>query len=180
MKWKRDWRKDCCWNGSGKLYEINILFCDELSATNYPATNCPQRIVLRRIVREPTRRLTPESNDYTNPNTNPTRPSQHVIWTGGDHQGGNYRGESYRGEITGGSSPASSTGNMQQWTLFNCFEEPSCLNVWLCCAALYQVNSSVFFLCCPLCLWYSNICLWCATVVPMCILWKSDPLFQIP
>ena len=25
-----------------------------------------------------TRRLTPGSNDYTNPNTNPTRPSRHV------------------------------------------------------------------------------------------------------
>jgi len=27
-------------------------------------------------------RLTPGSNDYTNPNNNPTRPSRHVTWTG--------------------------------------------------------------------------------------------------
>ena len=40
LKWKRDWRKECCWIGSGKCYEIKILFCDELSATN-----CPRRIV---------------------------------------------------------------------------------------------------------------------------------------
>ena len=42
--------KVCCWIGSGKFYKINILFCDELSATNFPrrivrdelsATNCP-------------------------------------------------------------------------------------------------------------------------------------------
>ena len=42
-----------------------------------------------------TRRLTPGSDDYTNPNTNPTRPSRHVIWTGGDHPG------ELPGEITG-------------------------------------------------------------------------------
>jgi len=39
-----------------------------------------------------TRRLTPGSNDYTNPNTNPTRPSRHLTWpgefTGGKLQGG--------------------------------------------------------------------------------------------
>jgi len=42
-----------------------------------------------------TRRLTPGSNDYTNPNTNPAKPSRHVTWTGGDHWGklgGNYQG----------------------------------------------------------------------------------------
>src|SRR6218665_736884 len=59
-----------------------------------------------------TRRLTPGSNDYTNPNTNPTRPLRHVTWTGGrslggNHRGkitgGNHRGEIYRGEITGGN-----------------------------------------------------------------------------
>src|SRR6218665_1163524 len=35
-------------NWKRKFYEINILFCDELSTTNFP-----RRIVLRRIVREP-------------------------------------------------------------------------------------------------------------------------------
>ena len=56
-----------------------------------------------------TRRLTPGSNDYTNRNTNPTRPSQHVTWTGGDHWGklpgessGEITGGNYRGEIAGG------------------------------------------------------------------------------
>jgi len=48
-----------------------------------------------------TRRLTPGSNDYTNPNTNPTRPSRHVTWTGGRSPGeitrGNYRGGNHRG-----------------------------------------------------------------------------------
>jgi len=44
-----------------------------------------------------TRQLTPESNDYTNPNTNPTRLSRHVTWTGGRSPGGNHREE-----ITGG------------------------------------------------------------------------------
>jgi len=39
-----------------------------------------------------TRRLTPGSNDYTYPNTNPTRPSQHVT---------------YVTYVPGGSSPAS-------------------------------------------------------------------------
>jgi len=34
-----------------------------------------------------TRRLTQGSNDYTNPNTNPTRPSQHLAWPGADHRG---------------------------------------------------------------------------------------------
>jgi len=42
-----------------------------------------------------TRRLTPGSIDYTNPNTNPTRPSRHVTWTGGRSPGG----------ITGGKAP---------------------------------------------------------------------------
>src|SRR6218665_3342600 len=55
-----------------------------------------------------TRRLTQGSNDYTNPNTNPARPSRHVNMyrgemtegklpggiTGGEITGGNYRGES--------------------------------------------------------------------------------------
>jgi len=45
LKWERDWRKECCWNGSGKVYKVNILFCDELSATTCPATNYPRRIV---------------------------------------------------------------------------------------------------------------------------------------
>src|SRR6218665_2543926 len=43
------------------------------------------------------RRLTPGSNDYTNPDTNPTRPSRHVTLTGGrspgESSGGNHRGE---------------------------------------------------------------------------------------
>src|SRR6218665_2313072 len=62
-----------------------------------------------------TRRLTPESNDYTNPNTNPTRPSRHLTGPGGDHReeiteanlrgeitGFNIRGKSLGGGITGG------------------------------------------------------------------------------
>jgi len=56
-----------------------------------------------------TRRLTPGSNDYTNPNANPTRPSRHVIWTGveiteGKLPQGKLRGRSpgeISGEITG-------------------------------------------------------------------------------
>jgi len=63
-----------------------------------------------------TRRLIPGSNVCTNPNTNPTRPSRHVTWTGGDHRGeitggssGEITGENYRGEITGGKSPGEFT-----------------------------------------------------------------------
>src|SRR6218665_2361099 len=40
-------------NESGTFYKINIVFCAELSETNCPTPNCPRRIVLRRIVREP-------------------------------------------------------------------------------------------------------------------------------
>src|SRR6218665_974771 len=46
-----------------------------------------------------TRRLTPGSNGYINPNAciKPTRPSRHVTWTGrrspGELPEGNYRGE---------------------------------------------------------------------------------------
>jgi len=67
-------------------------------------------------------------SDYTNPNTNPTRSSQHVTWTGGDHRGelpgGKLRGdhrEKLQGEITGGKSPggefACSGVRIQQWHL---------------------------------------------------------------
>jgi len=42
------------------------------------------------------RRLTPGSHDYTNPNTNRTRPSRHLIWPEGDH-----RGEITRGNLRG-------------------------------------------------------------------------------
>jgi len=73
LKWKRDWWKVCCWNGSGNFYKINILFCDELSATN-----CPRRVVLRRIVRDELfatscsrrivlRRIVWEPEEYTAP-----------------------------------------------------------------------------------------------------------------
>jgi len=56
-----------------------------------------------------TRRLTPGSNDYTNP----TRPSRHVTWTGGRLPRGKLPGEAPEeipggklpGEITGGKSP---------------------------------------------------------------------------
>jgi len=60
--------------------------------------------------------LTRGSNDYINPNTNPTRSSRHLTWPGGDHRGGNYRGKlrgitgrklpgwDHRGEITRGKS----------------------------------------------------------------------------
>jgi len=44
--WKRNWWKECCWNGSRKFYKINIWFCDELSATNCPATNCDKILKL--------------------------------------------------------------------------------------------------------------------------------------
>jgi len=47
-----------------------------------------------------TRRLTPGSNGYTNPNTNPTRSSRHLTLPKGDH----------RGEITEGRSPGEITG----------------------------------------------------------------------
>ena len=59
-----------------------------------------------------TRRLTPgsKSNDYTNPNTNSTRPSRHVTWTGEDHRGENYRGKNYRGESSGGDYLGEITG----------------------------------------------------------------------
>src|SRR6218665_1113160 len=49
-------------NESGTFYKINIVFCAEFSETNcraelsnaeLSAPNCPRRIVLRRIVREP-------------------------------------------------------------------------------------------------------------------------------
>src|SRR6218665_276804 len=49
-------------NESGTFYKINIVFCAELSETNCraelsapncPTPNCPRRIVLLRIVREP-------------------------------------------------------------------------------------------------------------------------------
>ena len=58
-----------------------------------------------------TSRLTPGSNDYTNPNTNPTRPSRHLTWHGREHRGENYRGKSPGGTTGGvhqGKSPASS------------------------------------------------------------------------
>ena len=76
LNWKRDWWKECCWMEAGLMKimllnwkrellkrfpemeancpplqisnNIDIIFCDELSATN-----CPRRIVLRRIVRKP-------------------------------------------------------------------------------------------------------------------------------
>ena len=60
-------------------------------------------------------RLTPWSNDYTKPNTNPTRSSRHLTWPGGDHRGNhrgrspglNYRGKSPRWKSSGENSPAS-------------------------------------------------------------------------
>jgi len=49
-------------------------------------------------------RLTPGSNDYTSPNTNPTRPSQHLTWPRGRSPVGHYLGSSpggnHRGEFT--------------------------------------------------------------------------------
>jgi len=65
LKWKRDWWKECSWNGSRSdekniaenawngselsplqiSINIDIIFCDELSATN-----CPWWIVLQWIV----------------------------------------------------------------------------------------------------------------------------------
>ena len=70
-----------------------------------------------------TRRLTPGSNYYSNPNTNPTRPSRHVTWTAGRSPGGNYWREApgdHRGKLPGkitwgkspgGSSPTSEPAN---------------------------------------------------------------------
>jgi len=50
-----------------------------------------------------TRRLTPGSNDYTNPNTNPTTPSRHITWTGGRSPVGEITRGKALGEITGGN-----------------------------------------------------------------------------
>jgi len=65
-----------------------------------------------------TRRLTPGSSGYTNPNTNPSRPSRHLTWPGGRSPGVNYRGEisgaDHRGNYPG-SSPGEITGE------FTCF-----------------------------------------------------------
>jgi len=46
-----------------------------------------------------TGRLTPGSNDCTNPNTNPIRPSRHLTWP---------RGRSPRGKLPKRKSPGSS------------------------------------------------------------------------
>jgi len=63
-------------------------------------------------------RLSPGSNDYSNPNTNPTRPTRHVTWTRGDHRWEIARGKS-PGEITGGNhwgnSPASGLCLPRRW-----------------------------------------------------------------
>jgi len=49
-----------------------------------------------------TRWLTPGSNDYTNLNTNPTRPSRRLTWPGGRSRWGKLLGGVHRGK-----SPAS-------------------------------------------------------------------------
>jgi len=56
-----------------------------------------KRLVFAKSV---TLRLTPGCNDYTNPNTNPTRPSRQLTWPGGDHRG-TFTGGVHRG----GKSP---------------------------------------------------------------------------
>jgi len=74
-----------------------------------------KRLVFAKTV---TCRLTTGSNDYTNPNNNPTRPPRHRIWPEGDHRGENYR-ENLRGKLpgkfTGGKSPGKSPAS-PGWT----------------------------------------------------------------
>jgi len=67
-------------------------------------------------------RLTPGSNDYTNTNANPTRPSRHLTRPGGDHRGEitrvNLRWSSM-GEITGESSPGEKSPASILWSMLS-------------------------------------------------------------
>jgi len=54
----------------------------------------------RLVFAKPVTRLTPGYNDYTNPNSNPTRPLLHLAWPGGRSPGRNYRGwGNHRGKL---------------------------------------------------------------------------------
>ena len=68
-------------------------FPSVISSGDFPPVISPdlesflQRMKRLVFAKPVTCRLTTGSNDYANPNTNPTRPSQHLTWPGGNYVG---------------------------------------------------------------------------------------------
>jgi len=88
-------------------------------------------------------RLTPGCNDYTNPNTNPTRPSRHLTGPRGDHRGKLPVGKS-PGEITGGVHWDKATGGKSPASAWNSLDLQVFKDFFKFTDVLILVNSRIF------------------------------------